>query len=66
MEECVRFEVFMAVIVKTTVFWDVMLCSIVDVSDECTASIFMARRISQASNQQEACGKQSTMTGLTL
>jgi hypothetical protein len=43
MEECVRFEVFMAVTVKITVFRDAMLCSLVDVSDECTASIFMAR-----------------------
>jgi hypothetical protein len=42
MEECVRFEVFMAVTVKTKVFWGVMLCSLVDVSDECAASIFMA------------------------
>jgi hypothetical protein len=40
------FDVLMAVVIKSTIFWDVRPCSpakSTDVSEECTASVFRVK-----------------------
>jgi hypothetical protein len=54
--QLVGFEVLTAVVVKTTIFWDITPCSLLstDVSEEHIASIFRVKRISSVRNQRES------------
>jgi hypothetical protein len=57
------FEVLTAVVMKSFIFWDITACSLLKANLRCLGTYrfhLQGRRISQARNQREAGGKQSS------